>query len=69
MEAITIENMIDLRRVVDRQINSLNKLLATRITPEMRQEAYRQLKSLKRSNDVINQTIKDLQFEESKLPY
>lgn len=67
MEALTLENILDLREAVSRRLNEL----ATYKGPglEGQQEAQRRAESLKKSMDAIEDRAKDLQFEQGQLPY
>jgi len=66
MEMLTIENLIDLREAVTRRYQDV--ALAETEIPEAVKEQQRKKKSLSESLCVIEERIKDLQFELERQP-
>jgi hypothetical protein len=64
---LSLENLIDLRRIVTSHIHTLGQLKSS--TPEVKREADRQIKSFAESLSQITQEIKDIQFEMEKLNF
>jgi len=60
---LSIENLIDIRESVTRRLRELADLEDRGRAPESRREIDRRTRSLTEAKDVVEQEIKDLQFE------
>jgi len=64
---LSLENLIDLRRVITRHVKSLEDIKT--VPQEVRAEVTRQKRSLAESLSSIEMEIKDIQFEMEKLNF